>query len=175
MREWSVLDELEPDRGSESRHVYINNPTLTRREFLEMLAVSFQLSREAAGSKTHLLMELHQLLTNVSLYWFTRSGASTAHAVYDGMRAWRAFAAQQVAAAGEPGAEGSGSDSGWEAPAGPPTGVAVFAADTTIRSLLDRDGTIAHWSEFERGGHFAAMEAPDLLAGDLQAFFRPLR
>ena len=116
-----------------------------------------------------------QLLTNVSLYWFTRSGASTAHAVYDGMRAWRAFAAQQVAAAGEPGAEGSGSDSGWEAPAGPPTGVAVFAADTTIRSLLDRDGTIAHWSEFERGGHFAAMEAPDLLAGDLQAFFRPLR
>src|SRR2546430_2462379 len=33
-----------------------------------------------------------QLLTNVSLYWFTGSGASTAHAGYEGMRAWRALA-----------------------------------------------------------------------------------
>ncbi|WP_460626069.1 epoxide hydrolase family protein [Intrasporangium mesophilum] len=114
-----------------------------------------------------------QLLTNVSLYWFTRSGASTAHAVYEGMRAWRAFAAQQATAAGE--SEGSGSGGGWDAPAGPPTGVAVFAADTTIRSLLDRDGTIGHWSEFDRGGHFAAMEVPGLLTDDLRAFYRPLR
>ena len=33
----------------------------------------------------------------------------------------------------------------------------------------------AHWTEFDRGGHFPAMEAPALLAGDLQAFFGPLR
>jgi epoxide hydrolase len=32
-----------------------------------------------------------------------------------------------------------------------------------------------NWSEFERGGHFAAMEAPDLLVQDLPDFFRPLR
>ena len=31
------------------------------------------------------------------------------------------------------------------------------------------------WSEFDRGGHFPAMEAPDLLVGDVRAFFRPLR
>ena len=55
-----------------------------------------------------------------------------------------------------------------------PTGVAVFAADTTIRSLLDPAGTM-HWSEFDRGGHFPAMEVPDLLVGDIRAFFRPLR
>jgi hypothetical protein len=59
-------------------------------------------------------------------------------------------------------------------PSGPPTGVAVFAADTTIRSLLDPDGTM-HWSEFDRGGHFPAMETPNLLVGDLRAFFHPLR
>jgi hypothetical protein len=41
--------------------------------------------------------------------------------------------------------------------------------------LLDPERTIAHWSEFERGGHFPAMEAPDLLAVDLRAFFRRLR
>ena len=55
---------------------------------------------------------------------------------------------------------------------GPPTGAAVFAADTTIRPLLD-PGHSMHWSEF--GGHFPATEVPNLLVGDLRAFFRPLR
>ena len=59
--------------------------------------------------------------------------------------------------------------------AGPPTGVAVFAADTTIRSLMDPQGRITHWSEYDRGGHFAAMEVPDLLADDIRTFCRPLR
>ena len=35
--------------------------------------------------------------------------------------------------------------------------------------------TIVHWSEFDRGGHFAVMETPDLLVGDLRAFFGELR
>jgi Epoxide hydrolase N terminus len=34
---------------------------------------------------------------------------------------------------------------------------------------------VVHWSEFERGGHFAALEAPELLVGDVRAFFRGLR
>jgi hypothetical protein len=63
----------------------------------------------------------------------------------------------------------------WLACSGPPTGVAVFAADTTIRSLMDPAGQISHWSEYDRGGHFPAMEVPDLLVGDVRAFFRSLR
>jgi hypothetical protein len=58
---------------------------------------------------------------------------------------------------------------------GPPTGVAVFAADTTIRSLMDPTGQITHWSEYDKGGHFPAMEVPDLLVDDLRTFFRSLR
>ena len=50
----------------------------------------------------------------------------------------------------------------------------MFAADTTIPARLDPGGTM-HWSEFDRGGHFPAMEVPDLLVGDLRGFFRPLR
>jgi epoxide hydrolase len=103
-----------------------------------------------------------QLLTNVSIFWFTGSGASTAHAVYDGMRAWRALAAQHQSAEGQH-------------QAGPPTGVAVFAGDTAIRGLMDPAGTIGHWSEYDRGGHFAAMEVPDLLTDDIRTFCRPLR
>ena len=69
-------------------------------------------------------------------------------------------------------AEGGGHESG---PPGPPTGYAVFAADNTIRSLADPTGQIAHWSEFDRGGHFPAMEVPDLLVGDVRRFFDTLR
>ena len=60
-------------------------------------------------------------------------------------------------------------------PGSTPTGVAVFAEDVAIRSYGERSNTIVHWSEFERGGHFAAMEAPDLLVGDVREFFRRFR
>lgn len=106
-----------------------------------------------------------QMLTNASVFWFSEAGAASAHAVYEGMQAYRAMAADR---AGQAAADGG-------APERPPTGVAVFAADTTIRHLMDPAGTIAHWSEFDRGGHFPAMEVPDLLVDDLRAFFRPLR
>ncbi|WP_203921926.1 epoxide hydrolase family protein [Rugosimonospora africana] len=106
-----------------------------------------------------------QLLTNVSLYWFTGSGASTAHAGYEGIQAWRAIVAQQRSAAPQP----------QSPPKRPPTGVAVFAADTAIRALMDPDGRIEHWCEYDRGGHFAAMEVPELLTADLRTFCRSLR
>lgn len=40
---------------------------------------------------------------------------------------------------------------------------------------MDPDGNMEHWSDFDRGGHFPAMEAPDLLLGDLRSFFRQFR
>ena len=94
-----------------------------------------------------------QLLTNISLYWFTGSGASAAQFLYE------------AAHAGD-----------WPGPTDVPQGWAVFAAtDDLVRRLVDPDGKIGHWSEFSRGGHFAAMEAPDLLVQDVRAFFRTLR
>jgi pimeloyl-ACP methyl ester carboxylesterase len=106
-----------------------------------------------------------QMLTNISIYWFTNSGPSSAHGTYEGMQAWRQMAASQPQAAVTEGAQ----------PALPPKGVAVFAADTTIRSMMDPAGAIEHWSEFDRGGHFPAMETPDLLTEDLRHFFRKHR
>ncbi len=82
------------------------------------------------------------------------------------MQAWKAFAAQQ----------NHGGDEQWQGEqAGPPTGVSVFAADNTIRALMDPAGKILHWTEHNSGGHFAAMEVPDLLTADIRAFFGPLR
>jgi pimeloyl-ACP methyl ester carboxylesterase len=40
---------------------------------------------------------------------------------------------------------------------------------------MDPSGEIEHWTEFDRGGHFPAMEAPNLLAEDIRAFFRKPR
>jgi len=44
-----------------------------------------------------------------------------------------------------------------------------------VREMMDPKHEIEHWSEFDRGGHFAAMEVPDLLVGDVRKFFRTLR
>ncbi|SEC49028.1 Pimeloyl-ACP methyl ester carboxylesterase [Amycolatopsis tolypomycina] len=90
------------------------------------------------------------LLTNVMLYWLTGTGGSSANCYYETAHAgaWGASSRSPV-----------------------PTGVAVFPLDVSIRSALEREHTIVHWSEFPRGGHFAAMEAPDLLVADVREFF----
>jgi hypothetical protein len=54
---------------------------------------------------------------------------------------------------------------------------------TRVDHLLERvreavelpRGDIVHWSDFERGGHFAALEAPDLLGSDVREVFRRFR
>jgi epoxide hydrolase len=54
-----------------------------------------------------------------------------------------------------------------------PLGVAVFPRDMflPVRRFAERDFTnIVQWSEFDRGGHFAAMEEPDLFVADLRGF-----
>jgi epoxide hydrolase len=44
-----------------------------------------------------------------------------------------------------------------------------------MRRLMNPEGKMAHFSEFEEGGHFPAMEAPELLVGEVRAFFGRLR
>jgi pimeloyl-ACP methyl ester carboxylesterase len=56
-------------------------------------------------------------------------------------------------------------------PSGVPTGVAVFAEDAAIRRYGEKWHNITHWSDFDTGGHFAAMETPELLVNDIRAFF----
>ena len=113
---------------------------------------------------TEVDVPVEDLLTIVSLYWFTRSGASAAHFTYEGMQAFRAFVEQTGAAT-----------DGTLAAGDVPVGVAVFATDNSIRSLVDPTGVAARWTEFDRGGHFPALEVPDLLAGDLREFFGAYR
>ncbi|MEU5090333.1 epoxide hydrolase family protein [Streptomyces sp. NPDC021356] len=102
-----------------------------------------------------------RLLTNVTIYWLTATAGSSAQFYYEGAAGVRAAAAGAV-----------------PPPLTVPVGVAVFPDDifVPIRSLADRDlPTITHWTEFEQGGHFAALEQPAALSGDIRAFARALR
>ncbi len=58
-----------------------------------------------------------------------------------------------------------------------PVGIARFPLEAPFppREWVERVYNITRWTEMPRGGHFAAMEEPALLAEDLRAFFRPLR
>ena len=59
-----------------------------------------------------------------------------------------------------------------------PTAAALFPAELLAwppRSYVERLYNITHWSEMPRGGHFAALEEPELLIDDIRAFARALR
>lgn len=99
-------------------------------------------------------VDVDALLTNVTLYWLTNTAGSSAQLYWEFSHAW-----------GEP------------ARSDVPTGVAVFPHDIAlpVRALAEQTDTVTHWTEFDRGGHFAALETPDLLVGDIRAFFGTLR
>ena len=119
---------------------------------LAWIAEKFQAWTDASATLPEDAVDRDQLLTNVTLYWLTRTGASAAHSLYESMHAQE-----------------------WAEPGPAPTGFAVFGAEPFVRTLLDPERGIGHWTEFERGGHFPAMEQPDLLVDDIRAFLRPLR
>ena len=59
-----------------------------------------------------------------------------------------------------------------------PTGCALFPRELLAwppRSYVERVYNVTHWTEMPRGGHFAALEEPELLIRDIRAFARPLR
>ena len=99
-----------------------------------------------------------QLLANISFYWFTGAIGSSFWPYYARMHG------------------------PWPIPDGAaigvPTGYCEFPREILRppRSMAERVYTdIRRWSVMPRGGHFAAMEQPEALAGELRAFFRPLR
>jgi pimeloyl-ACP methyl ester carboxylesterase len=98
-----------------------------------------------------------ELLTNISIYWFTQTIASSIRMYYE--------------TAASP----------WSVPAGKlvetPTAIAVFPKELSVapREWVERIYNVQRWTEMPKGGHFAAAEQPELLANDIRAFFRRFR
>ena len=100
------------------------------------------------------LVTPEQILTEVSLEWFTNTSASVGRYHYEEARSGAEPAVNHA-----------------------PTGVAVFADDfKSIRTFADRDNSnVVHWTEHETGGHYAMLERPDVVTGDIREFFGNLK
>jgi len=98
-----------------------------------------------------------EILTNISIYWFGQTINSSTRYYYE-MR-------QNQAENFLPGRLET------------PTGFSIFPKEiiTAPRSWCEPGYNITQWSEHDKGGHFAALEEPDLLVQDIREFFRPLR
>jgi pimeloyl-ACP methyl ester carboxylesterase len=96
-----------------------------------------------------------QLLTNVMLYWVTGTAASSARLYWEHQHG------------GEPAP-------GFVAV---PTGVARYPKEPLRypRSWVERRYNVTHWVDLARGGHFAAMEQPELFVDAVRTFFRTVR
>jgi pimeloyl-ACP methyl ester carboxylesterase len=93
-----------------------------------------------------------RILTDVSIYWFTATAGSAAQTYYERFNDPSMWMPQERSTV--------------------PTAVAVFPTDISIRPFASKTSNIVRWSEFDRGGHFAALEAPGLLTADIREFFR---
>ncbi len=98
-----------------------------------------------------------ELLANVTLYWVTETFHSSTRLYLESpKRPLRFGPGERITV---------------------PVGIARFPLEAPFppREWIERVYNITHWTDMPRGGHFAAMEEPALLAADLRTFFRSLR
>jgi pimeloyl-ACP methyl ester carboxylesterase len=99
-------------------------------------------------------VDRERYLVHNAIYWFTATSGSAANVYFEDTQTGAGYR---------------------ELPNPTPTGVAVFPEDfRSVRSFAERSNNIVHWTEMPEGGHFAASEAPDLLAKDIRTFFAGL-
>ena len=95
-----------------------------------------------------------EMLDDITLYWLTATATSSARLYYE---SFGAFGTDKVTV---------------------PTGVSIFPKEIvrSSRRWAERQYTnIIHWNELDRGGHFAALEQPELFVDEVRATFRSLR
>ncbi len=97
-----------------------------------------------------------ELITSVMLYWVTESITSSARLYYESRHTSNPGVGGRVTV---------------------PTAYAVFPKEVvrSPRSWVEARYNLTRWTEMPRGGHFAALEEPELLVADIRAFFRDLR
>ena len=98
-----------------------------------------------------------ELLTNITIYWVTQTiGSSVRMYLENQDNPWELGKEDQIPT---------------------PVGIAVFPAEISVppREWAERSYKVSRWTEMDRGGHFAALEEPDLLVEDIRDFYRSYR
>jgi pimeloyl-ACP methyl ester carboxylesterase len=98
-----------------------------------------------------------ELLTNISIYWFTQTIGSSMRLYWESRQRPLRFAPDERVRT--------------------PTAIAHFPKEIPMppKSWVERVFDVWRWTKMPRGGHFAALEQPELLAQDIRAFFKSLR
>ncbi|HSK91373.1 MAG TPA: epoxide hydrolase [Euzebyales bacterium] len=102
-----------------------------------------------------------QMLDEVTLYWLTGTAASSARLYWESIRQVTAWFSE-----------------GTTDTVTVPTGCSIFPAEAlrpSRRWAERRFVDIRQWHELDRGGHFAALEQPEVFVEEVRSFFRPLR
>ena len=98
-----------------------------------------------------------ELLTTITIYWVTETINSSTRLYYETLRKpWNLAEGDRIEV---------------------PCGIAVFPAEISRppREWAERSYNVQQWTVMPSGGHFAALEEPELLVADIRSFFRPLR
>jgi pimeloyl-ACP methyl ester carboxylesterase len=159
--EAAQLSEVERDRLARIKNFMTEGNGYFQIQATRPQTLAYGLTDSPVGQLAWMADKFHDLalegvdrdgiLTNVTLYWLTGTAGSAANLYYESVHSQN-----------------------WPTPSAVPTGVAVFARDVSIRRFAERSNRITRWTDFDRGGHFAALEVPDLLVEDVRAFFGSL-
>lgn len=95
-----------------------------------------------------------EVLTNIMLYWLTASAGTAANIYYENTHTLPPLEKSEV-----------------------PVGIACFPADILLppRSWTEQSYNVKRWTQMPGGGHFTAMEEPELYSEEIRTFFRPWR
>lgn len=110
------------------------------------------------GGDVEKVFSKDELLTNITIYWVTQTISSSIRIYYEALSSnpWALEQGERVEV---------------------PCALALFPKDPyqVVREWAERSLNIHRWTQMPMGGHFAAMEQPELLVDDIRAFFRDLR
>lgn len=112
-----------------------------------------------SGGNPEAVLSLDEIIDDIMLYWLPNAGASSARLYWEGMQAMRKGGMPQA-----------------KVPT--PTGISMFAGEQvrlSQRWAESRFSNLIRFGEHPRGGHFAALEAPDSLVSDIRSTFQMLR
>jgi pimeloyl-ACP methyl ester carboxylesterase len=172
LAEGASLTEEETQFEQESDAWYANEGAYSHQQRTRPLTLAYGLNDSPVGLCAWIVEKFHgwsdckgdiesvftkdELLSNVTLYWVTETVHSSFRLYHESRKTPLHFEKDDFVKV--------------------PVGIARFPFEDTFppRKYIERGYNVQHWTEMPAGGHFAAMEQPELLAKDIVNFFRDL-
>lgn len=150
-REYSGYRAIQMTRPQTLAHGLTDSPAGQLAWILDHLQIQTNPATELPDDA----IDRDRILTGVMAYWLTGTAGSSANFYWEMYHSGAWGTAPELT--------------------GAPMAVAVFPGDITVRRFAERTFDVVRWSEFGCGGHYPALEAPDLLVEDVRASFRRFR